>query len=136
MCYRFEAKHAYFKSLVPVVRNFKNITLAYRHQALQCSWLATLLQDAPSNKYLYETKYSLVLRMLLQNLPNACVFYKYILETERHTCQIIRTPELKIHETTYKLKCTILLECNDDNLPQFSEIKEIFVHGNRKFLLF
>lgn len=31
---RFEAKHAYFKNLVPKIRNFKNIcyTLAYRHQ--------------------------------------------------------------------------------------------------------
>lgn len=74
--------------------------------------------------------------VLLRNLPNAPIFYNYVLENERLTCQMMRTSELKIYGTTYRPKCTILLECNDENLPQFSEIKEIFVHGNSKLLLF
>lgn len=42
-CFRFEAYYAYFKSLVPVVRNFKNmaLTLSYRHQSRLCNNLAS-----------------------------------------------------------------------------------------------
>jgi len=38
-CFRFKSAHAYFKSLVPIVRNFKNMpyTMSYRHQAHLCS---------------------------------------------------------------------------------------------------
>lgn len=94
MCYRFEAQHAYFKSLVPVVRNFKNIplTLAYRNQALHCSRLATF-PGVPSKKYLYEgDKVSPGTTVLLRNLPNAPIFYNYVLENERLTCQMIPLP--------------------------------------------
>ena len=41
-CMRFEAKHHYFEKLAHGMTNFKNlsITLAMRHQHLQCYWLS------------------------------------------------------------------------------------------------
>lgn len=53
-CFRFKAAHAYFKSLISIVQNFKNMlyTLAYRHQAQLCSVLAAY-PGAPAKKFLY-----------------------------------------------------------------------------------
>ena len=54
-CMRFEGLHAYFKGLVPVVKNVNNIafTLSYRHQARLCSRLANY-PGMPSKKFLYK----------------------------------------------------------------------------------
>lgn len=54
-CFRFEACHSYFKSLVPVVRNFKNmaLTMSYRHQSRLCSRLS-VYPGMPSKRFLYE----------------------------------------------------------------------------------
>lgn len=136
-CFRFEAAHAYFKLLVPVVRNFKNMayTLAYRHQARLCSILATY-PGAPAKKFLYQgDKISSGVTLLLNNLPNARIFHRFVAEADRDTCLILRTCKVVIYGTTYKPKSIILMECNDDSLPLFSEIKEIFVLGNRIFFL-
>ncbi|XP_011883997.1 PREDICTED: uncharacterized protein LOC105571135 [Vollenhovia emeryi] len=114
-CFRFEAAHAYFKSLVPVVNNFKNMayTLAYRHQARLCSRLATY-PGAPAKKFLYQgDKISPGVTLLLNNLPNARIFHRFVAEADRDTCLILRTPKVVIYGTTYKPKSVILMECND-----------------------
>lgn len=137
-CFRFEAAHAYFKSLVPVVRNFKNMayTLAYRHQARLCSTLATY-PGAPAKKFLYQghTIYPGE-TVLLPNLPNSEIFNRFVAEADRDRCLILRSPKVIIHGTTYRRKFVILLECNDDSLPLFGQIEEIFVLRERIFFIF
>ena len=137
-CFRFEAAHAYFKSLVPVVRNFKNMpwTLSYRHQALACSRLVTL-PGAPAKKFLYNGHYIHTGQtLLLRNLPNAQLFHKYLQKDEIPQCKILRTPYITAYGTTYKTKSIILLECKGDSLPLFGEIQEVYVLGQTCLLAF
>ncbi|XP_057329780.1 uncharacterized protein LOC130670395 [Microplitis mediator] len=57
-CFRFEAAYAYFKGLVAITRNFKNlaVTLSYRHQARLCLKLCSP-PGMPAKKFLYRDDY-------------------------------------------------------------------------------
>lgn len=135
-CFRFEACHAYFKSLVPIVRNFKNmaLTMSYRHQSRLCSMLASY-PGTDSKKFLYEGDYiALGVSVLLCNLPYAKIFHRIINESEWLTCQIMRSPKVIVHGSTYHCKSIILLECDEDDLPVFGEVDEIFIF-NKEILL-
>lgn len=135
-CFRFEACHAYFKSLVPVVRNFKNmaLTMSYRHQSRLCITLASY-PGTDSKKFLYEGDYvAFGVSVLLCNLPFANIFHGMINESEWLTCQMMRSPKVIVHGTTHHCKSIILLEYYDDNLPVFGEVDEIFAF-NKKIIL-
>lgn len=83
-CFRFEATHAYFKGLVPVVKNFKNLalTLSYRHQVRLCSRLSSR-PGMPSKKFLYEgDNVTPGQTVLLRNLSYARIFRGIIEEAD------------------------------------------------------
>ncbi|XP_011688405.1 PREDICTED: uncharacterized protein LOC105450321 [Wasmannia auropunctata] len=124
-CLRFESAHAYYKQLVPVVRNVKNMayTCAYRHQANLYSKLATY--SGESTKFLYQGhEISPGDTVLLNNLPNDQLFHKYLTEAERINCQLLRIPKVKIHGTTYVPKSLILLQNEEEFLPVFGEVRK------------
>jgi len=138
-CFRFEACHAYFKSLVPVVRNFKNmaLTMSYRHQSRLFSKLASY-PGTSSKKFLYEGDYVALCigtSVLLCNLPYAKIFHEIINESEWLTCQIMRSPKVTVHGSTYHCKSIILLECYEDDLPVFGEVDEIFIFDKEILLV-
>lgn len=48
----------------------------------------------------------------------------------------MRTPQVIIYGTEYAPKSIILVKCEDDSLPVFGEINEIFVINEKNFLVF
>ncbi|KYN26667.1 hypothetical protein ALC57_03960, partial [Trachymyrmex cornetzi] len=135
-CFRFKACHSYFKSLVPVVRNFKNmaLTLSYRHQSRLCTKLAVYF-GMPSKKFLYKGDHVTLGEMVLvSNLPYAIIFRGIINESEGFTYELMHSPKIVIHGTTYCPK-KMLLKCNENELPQFGEIYEIYVRGDCKLFI-
>lgn len=134
-CFRFEAAHAYFKGLIPVLKNFKNMaySLAYRHQARLCSRLA----NTPSKKFLYKEDYVAPGQtVLVRNLPFARIFQEIITEADWLTCKMMRFSKLIVNGTQYHVKSIILLQCNDEDLPEFGEISEIFIYDEVKLIVF
>ncbi|XP_034934923.1 uncharacterized protein, partial [Chelonus insularis] len=120
-CFRFESAHAYFKSLVPVVRNFKNMpyTLSYRHQVRLCSHLNSYPKYS-SKIFLYKgDEITPGPTVRLQNLSYANLLYEYVGELERNVCQVMRSPKIIIHDTVYQNQSIILLECDENFLPVF-----------------
>lgn len=104
-CFCFEAIHAYFEDLIPVVRNFKNIAaiLAYRHQARLCSNFSSC-PGTPAKKFLYQDEYiTLGITVLLNNLSYARLFHEFVDETEWFTCQMMRFPKIIVCRTLYQL---------------------------------
>ncbi|XP_043285551.1 uncharacterized protein [Venturia canescens] len=137
-CFRFEATHSYYKSLVSVVRNFKNMpqTLSYRHQTLMCSRLNSR-SNVSSMKFLYTGDQIFSGQtVVLENLANAHLFYEYLDDNEIAGCQVFRTVEVVIHGTSYKNKSLILLEDVESALPVFGEIKNIYVLKEKVFFLY
>ena len=115
-CFRFEATHAYFKWLVSVVRNFKNmpLTLAYRHQARLCSKLISYPGMSFKN-FLYKGDFVAPGEtVLLRNLPYATIFSDFVSEEERITCEIMRTKKIIVNGTEYHSKSTILIDSKED----------------------
>ena len=111
-CFRFERAHIYFKQLVPVVQNFKNmaLTLSYRHQARLASQLATY-PGTKSKKFLYQgDEITVGETVLFTNLPNMHLFFDFIRYEDRETCQILRCLKIKSYGTVYQSECIILLE--------------------------
>ncbi|XP_043470881.1 uncharacterized protein LOC122504062 [Leptopilina heterotoma] len=128
-CFGFEREHGYFKQLVPVVRSFKNmsLTLCYRHQARLCFQLATF-RGRESKKFLYQgDEITIGQRVLLRNLPHMELLFDFIPQDEIETFNISRCLRVKSHGTKYKEGSIILLECEENSLPIFGVIKEIFV---------
>lgn len=113
------AAHNYFKSLVPVVRKFKNMpyTLAYRHQARLCLRLPSA-SSIESNNFLYQGHdVSVGPTLFLANLPNSHLFNEYVAENDRFNCDIMKTPEAQFHGTTYKNNDIILLKRRGEFSP-------------------
>ena len=134
--FSFEGFHNYFKGLVPIVRNFKNLpfTLGYRHQSKLCSLLATY-PGAPAKKFLSrEDSVHKGQTVLLKNLPHAEMIYNF-LKLDNQSIKILRTPKVVHVGTTFEKGSIILTENNDDQLPSFSRIEEIFcVQSNIVFV--
>jgi len=131
-CFRFESAHAYFKSLVPIVRNFKNMpyTMSYRHQARLCSEFISYPGQL-SKRFLYEgDKITAGSTILLRNLPYAKLFDSYVEEFEKNSYQIMQSPRIIIHGTTYQNQSILLLECEENSMPVFGELNDICVLGN------
>ncbi|XP_066588077.1 uncharacterized protein [Prorops nasuta] len=98
-CFRFDATHAYFKSIVPVVRNFKNIalTLCYRHQAKLSSRLSSC-PGMPSKKFLYQGDYvASGHSILICNLPYSNIFHGIVKENEWFSCEMMRSSKIIIY---------------------------------------
>lgn len=137
MVFRFEACHSYFKSLIPVVRNFKNmvLTLSYRHQSRLCSRLA-VYPGMPSKRFLYKGNHITPGETtLVCNFPYAIIFREIINEAEWFTYKLMRSSKIVINGTTYCPKQILLLKCDENELPQFGEIYEIFVQGDFKLFI-
>lgn len=128
-CFRFEAAHAYFKGLVAIIRNFKNMlaTMSYRYQARIC----TRLFSGPglsSKKFLYEGDYiTSGPTVPVVNLPYAHLFDGLINNTKKNTFNIMRSTKIMIHGTSYCLKSIILFECDKESMLVFAEIDDICI---------
>lgn len=136
-CFRFESVHAYIKSLVPVVRNFKNMpyTLAYRYQARMSSRLMSSPNQS-SRTFLYEgDTIASGPRVLLQALSYARLFHGLVDENELNACQIMLSPKLIIHGTVYQRNTIILFQYDEDALPTFAEVIDIVILQDKKFLI-
>ena len=136
-CFRFEATHAYFKSLLPIVKNFKNIasTFCHRYQARMCSKLSSGA-GMPSLKFLYHGDYiSPGPIVLLQNLPSAHLFRGLVNHELWDSKKIMRTSKIIIYETHLRQKSIILLECTEEYLPIFGEVQDLFILNDEKILL-
>ncbi|XP_066602470.1 uncharacterized protein [Prorops nasuta] len=136
-CFRFEGNHAYFKYLMPVVRNFKNValTVAYRHQARLCSKLNSC-PGMPNKKFLYQGDTVMPGKSVsLDAHTYRNLFYNFIMESERSNCQMIKTPKIVFYGATLLPKSIVLLESNVDNMPVFGEIDEILIYNDKKLLL-
>lgn len=128
-CFQFERIHRYFKDLVPVVRNFKNMprTLCYRHQARQALKFATFPGSA-SKRFLDQgNELSYGEKVLLRNFPLQDLLTDIIGGTNPETYTILRYLKVKTYGTIYKSGSIILLECKEDSFPQFGVITEMFV---------
>ncbi|XP_066581837.1 uncharacterized protein [Prorops nasuta] len=120
-CFRFEGSHAYFKSLMSVVCNFKNVglTMAYRHQARLCLNLNSC-PGMSDKKFLYQGDTVMTGQTVsLEDHPYKNLFYNIIMENELARCTLLKTPKIVVHGTTFISKSIILLECADDNMPVF-----------------
>lgn len=73
--------------------------------------------------------------VLISNLPYAIIFRGIINESEWFTYELMRSPKIVIHGTTYCPKRILLLKCNENELPQFGEIYEIYVQGDFKLFV-
>ncbi|XP_043474416.1 uncharacterized protein LOC122506359 [Leptopilina heterotoma] len=136
-CFRFESQHSYFKSMMPVIRSFKNapLSLSYRFQSKIALELAT---GSENKTFLYKgDEISPGEILLLQNLPNAHLFKSYL---EKINCllslQIMRSPKIKSYGATYKQNSIFLLDCEDETLPTFAKIKDIYIIKEKIMFLF
>lgn len=126
---RFEAAHNYYKSLVPVIRSFKNLpfSLAYRHQAYLATKM-TSVSGSPNPNFLYAgDDISPGEIVLLQNLPNCELLFKYMNVNRDESSLIMRTPKVVRHSMIYEPKNVILISCDEDARPVFARINEIFI---------
>ncbi len=121
-CMRFEAKHAYFKSLKNTC-NFKNITLSLsrRHQ----KWLyANLLASSEDHDYEYgpQIEYELREKEALRNKMAEVIGCR-----SDEITAINKIKWVKIHGTKYlQQECYVLLKKNGEGLPQFAKIVSVF----------
>jgi len=67
---------------------------------------------------------------LLINLSYAKLFDSYVEEFERNTYQIMQSPRIIIHGTTYQNQSILLLECEENSMPIFGELNDICILGN------
>jgi hypothetical protein len=137
-CMRFEAAHAWFKSVVKAVRNFLNMpwTCSYRHELLRCFELSGS-GNPNSKRFLYQGH---IVRsghniMLLQH-ELAEMLFPLLGEIDRQTYRLTITEEITVHGTTYKKGSVILLECDEFELPKFGVVKEIIVCDDNFFLVY
>lgn len=128
-CLRFEGAHNYYKSLIPVVRSFKNLplTLSYRHQARAASRMGSADGTGTKN-FLYQgDDISLGQSVLLMNLPNCDLLRNFVPPNYfNDEIKVMRTPKVVRYGTEYKPKNVILIECSTDSVPVFGKIKELF----------
>lgn len=132
-CFRFESAHAYFKALVAIVRNFKNIpqTMCYRYQSRMCCRL--FVDSGKSSKtFLYKGDHiSPGLNVPLVYRPYVHLFDDLV----RNECSVMMSPAITIHGINYSSKSIILLECHDKIMPVFGEINDICVLNNKIFFV-
>ncbi|XP_034939465.1 uncharacterized protein [Chelonus insularis] len=136
-CFRFESAHAYFKSLVPVVRNFKNmpLTMIYRHQSRICSRLFS--NPGQSSKlFLHESKIIVPgLNHYFTHYKYASLLYPLIPHELQETCSIMVSPKVAIYGAIFKKGSIILLSCNEDLPLEFGEILDICVYDSKIFFV-
>lgn len=130
-CMRFEAKHNYFKTLVHVVRNFKNLTLtlAGRHQMMQTCHMLSGKDD-----------------FLKPNLEVSCVVEIHPASLSLEVCNLLKTAGFtnqEYHHTTnsitlngiqYRTKMVVVIGYDQDE-PCFGQIDMIFVEGSSVWFL-
>ena len=128
-CMRYEAKHSFFRSLFKILRNVNNLpyTLSSRHQARLSLRMSTY--DGASDKHFLYQGHDIEPGdiILLNNLPNRQLFYRYVNEIDRPTLRMMRSPKVECYGTTYKQRSIILLEISEIGPPVFGIIDEILV---------
>lgn len=136
-CFRFERQYAYFKGLVPVVRNFKNtaMTMCYRHQARLCTRLNSF-QGMPSKKKLYQgDKVTSGVTVLLKNTSHLPLFQMLLPVINTQTLEVMKTPKIIAHGTKYTPGSVILLKVCENELLLFGKVEKAFVYNSVKFLV-
>lgn len=137
-CMRFEACHSWFKGLMRVIRNVKNLpwTFAYRHECLRCSEL-TSGPGARSTAFLYSghsSKEGDTTKVLDLEFHN--IVFEMLPFVNRETCEVMVSPEVIVHGTSFKPGSIILVSCEEDDLPVFALVKHIYVYNNIYLLLY
>lgn len=125
-CMRFEAMHAYYKSLVTVLRCFKNLpkTLSYRRQVKQCASLGSARHSKP---VLYSGDEIVVIeRTALMNIVNFEQLLVFVPEVDRADCIVSRLAKVTQYGTSYKFNDLVLIACEEESQPLFGSIKDIF----------
>lgn len=129
-CMRFEAAHAWFRSTVPVVRNFKNmpLTLVYRYEALRCAELGSLPGNQESVRFLYanhEIKEGIKLR--LRDLEDANLLLNIFPNADLDTTDVMMSPCVTVHGCKFEPGSIILVACAQEELPSFAQIINIYI---------
>lgn len=137
-CFRFEAAHNYYKALVPIVRNFKNMpyTLSYRHQARLCFRLKSISNDVDKNFFCNPNSIDFGQTVIVSNLYNAQLLYDNFGDLIHADLPILRSPKVERYGTIYKPKSIILTNCDEYSLPQFGIICEIFVINEQILIVY
>lgn len=136
---RFEAAHAWFKTLARVVKNFKNIplSLSYRYESLRCSELAGILGES-SVKFLYTGHKVNEGNMLdLADIPERELLISFLPNLHNQlSISLMLTKKITVHGTTYEPGSIILLKCEENDMPIFGQITKIYSHGEDFLLLY
>jgi len=137
-CMRFEAAHAWFKTLARIVRNFKNIplSLSYRYESLRCSELAGI--SGESVKFLYTGhKINEGSMFDLTDVPECELLISFLSNLhEQLSIPLMFTKKITVYGTTYELDSIILLKSEENNMPVFGQITKIYIYGEDFLLLY
>jgi len=138
-CMRFEAVHAWFKSLARVVRSVKNIpwSLAYRYESLRCVQLNSAPGIQPTCFLYSGDLISEGVNIPFRNLeqPFEDVLIPLLLDVDVNECIVMSTPKVIVHGTQYLHGSVVLLTCNEDDMPVFGKITNIYVHNRVIFFI-
>ena len=127
-CMRFEAKHAYFKRVVKVANNFKNVllTLSSRHQRYQ-----SYLSAAESGHVRYETKMSKTnevnVTTLIQETKALFASHAVNLDRSLHECRFVT-----INGITYHVNMIIVVKCDSEGV-HFGQVSTIYIYDMEPF---
>lgn len=64
--------------------------------------------------------------ILFPNLPFAERFHEFIPEENRLTCKFMQSPKIVVNGTEYNARSIILLDDDENTLPKFREVKDIW----------
>ena len=132
-CMRFEAAHAPKKSLVSVVKSFRNMakTLAYRSEALSC----VSAKAAPS--FLHQgDRVSPGTTVLLEDLPSQEKIHQ-ILQVPPGA-KLLKSDRVVYKGASFEKNDVILLNdgVDNDELPSFGLVRGIYVYREKKLICF
>ena len=131
-CFRFEGLHAYFKSLVTIIKNFKNIafSMIYRHQARMCLQLCTFSEMSHKKFLKLDDCITPGPLIKITDLTNFNLFHCFFSNDELLIAKAMQVPKIITCGTEYRSGSIILLKCNEDILPIFGEVSDIYILEN------
>jgi len=146
-CMRFEAKHAFFKSLK--LKCFKNLpkSLAMKHQLWMCSQQLGPLGSATKN-FLYEgdiiaegeetpfgDQFPNLNSKFTAMISNSAEKTSSTSQPADGPVYVYMTDSAKIHGISYRKGCVLVSGCSNDDLPTFSLLQTIVVHDAVKYFV-
>ncbi len=128
-CMRFEAKHAYFKKLVRVINNFKNLlsTLAERHQQYQA--YLTITEFGRSETFKTSKCTAIIVDNLSEQLRNLLSESGVNIQNSIHECQFV-----VIRGIRYCVQMLVVISFSSMG-PVFGKITSIYMQDTQPRLL-